>query len=393
MKHKLHEILHYHPSERNNSQLKKSLLEYKFLVTALDQAIFHFEKGNLEKFDSLVGENACQIRAVKIAKLAGTELDFCEIKEQIIAISEKIDVLMEGELLSDIPCKEFSLEQVINHYDLDVDLSKDQMFLIQAFLLSEMKAPQDKDTHSLLRIDKSSPTRLRALGEITSSFSFNLGRKLRRLLSEASVKFVKELAWNLGDVTLLDAVSDHNIYFHNDAWPCLPMFWTYEILLKTCLKEGIPLILKAKFLKPDGKNYQFLEEETLFFKSVKGSNNFSLVQPENTFLELKKPACVISGTVVVNDSQHCKVRWKEKMLNYGILDAILAGAADHRQYPNPNRRIEIEDSKFRWYLEMAKTKGFSLNNPSMFFINHVFSSQVRNFPELINNETKLAVRN
>ena len=64
---------------------------------------------------------------------------------------------------------------------------------------------------------------------------------------------------------------------------------------------------------------------------------------------------------------------------FSITDVILAGAADHRQYPDPEQNALIEkmgDGEFETYKALAKLKGFSLDNPSTFFIQHVYASVI-----------------
>jgi hypothetical protein len=67
------------------------------------------------------------------------------------------------------------------------------------------------------------------------------------------------------------------------------------------------------------------------------------------------------------------------------LGVILAGAADHRQYPDSeeDRRIEeLGDEEFESYRTMARSRGYALENPGMFFIQHVYPSVVGNLPKI-----------
>ncbi|MBM3184197.1 MAG: hypothetical protein FJZ64_02715 [Chlamydiae bacterium] len=66
----LSEVFYYDPKEKRNGELRKGLQEYEFLLSVLEETCHHLENGNFERFDSLLGENACQIRAVKIAIIA-----------------------------------------------------------------------------------------------------------------------------------------------------------------------------------------------------------------------------------------------------------------------------------------------------------------------------------
>src|SRR5579871_1411316 len=65
----LSELLPYDPSKKINGDLKTSLTEYRLLLKAAKLALKAFQSGELEKFDALLRENACQIRAVKVAML------------------------------------------------------------------------------------------------------------------------------------------------------------------------------------------------------------------------------------------------------------------------------------------------------------------------------------
>jgi len=70
-------------------------------------------------------------------------------------------------------------------------------------------------------------------------------------------------------------------------------------------------------------------------------------------------------------------------LNLGV---ILAGAADHRQYPDPgeDRRIEeLGDKEFESYRKMARASGYALENPSTFFIQHVYPTTVGKLPQIV----------
>ena len=65
---------------------------------------------------------------------------------------------------------------------------------------------------------------------------------------------------------------------------------------------------------------------------------------------------------------------------------ILAGAADHRQYPDSeeDRRIEVlGDEEFESYRTLARSSGYALENPSIFFIQHVYPSVVGNLPQVV----------
>lgn len=76
--------------------------------------------------------------------------------------------------------------------------------------------------------------------------------------------------------------------------------------------------------------------------------------------------------------------WKTK-ISAQKLEAIFAGAAEHSQYPDPtkNEKIEeLQDKEFKNYRKIALTNGYSLENPSTFFIQHVYPAVVGKLPEV-----------
>lgn len=75
----LSELLPYDTSTKINGGLKTGLKEYSLLLAATKQAMTLLRCGDLEQFDAVVGENACQIRAVKIAMMIPKYLSSAEI--------------------------------------------------------------------------------------------------------------------------------------------------------------------------------------------------------------------------------------------------------------------------------------------------------------------------
>jgi hypothetical protein len=148
--------------------------------------------------------------------------------------------------------------------------------------------------------------------------------------------------------------------------------------LKIAQRENIPLILVKKFLDKVGEEYQVKDQEILFFKPLFGEKQYTYSPTEPSREDLQSPALVIQGFVDLDRCQgnFCKMKWKDTLLQNSVIDIILAGAADHRQYPDEGREVPIHDSEYEKYKEIACKKGFSLDNPITFFINHVYASQV-----------------
>lgn len=247
----LRELLPYEASTKINGSLRTGLKEYSLLLAATKQATLAIQSGDLEQFDAVVGENACQIRAVKIAMAFPRYLGAIEsIQAQIEIAQQKIEKLSKS--LEVLMKSGVSLQTLLQEQGLDVTLTADELFLVESFLLSVAKTVKaSKASSPLCRNDAADPKRLKQFEkDVSTSFTENLVRRTRQLLSIASVRFVREQAKSLGDEQLEEMSSDRFTVSYN-SWPCVPMFWSYKTLLLAAQKMGVPFVVCAKFLAKD----------------------------------------------------------------------------------------------------------------------------------------------
>ncbi len=372
MEHFLSDFLYYNISEKKFGELLKGLKEYRFLLSALDESIKSFENGDLEKFDSLVGENACQIRAIRIALIhSKNSLKQKNTSNKLQQYKKIIEELLHPKKLGFLMTNGFSLKEVLEENNLNIYLTQEEVFMLKAFLLTEMKEVQSEgDLTNFLRKSKCVPIRIKRLDdEMSYTFANRLASHLRQWLSSSSVDFVREAAEELNDSNLMRMVSDEFTIEHNGL-NCIPMFWTYKILLDTAKKNGIPIIVHIKFLDRLDVGSTKKNEKYIFFKPIDDSTGRTYIKTEPSDLDLSKAACVVQGIA------YHETEWDEKSLSSSIVDVILAGAADHRQYPNPDVNIVVDDIEFENFKSMAVDKGFSFTNPNTFFIQHVYPAKV-----------------
>ena len=189
-------MLPYEPSSRENAGVRTGLKEFQSLLRALDEAIGWIQVGNLEKFDSLVGENSCQTRAVWMGiasvKFFAQELLIDQIKTSL----RKIENLLIPKSIESLMRSKKSLKDVLEKHKLDVFLTHEENFLFHSFLLSEMKTVQMSDNFipTIYRIEICEPKNFTRFGDVSTSFARNLLSKLRRSLANSSVQFVRENA-------------------------------------------------------------------------------------------------------------------------------------------------------------------------------------------------------
>lgn len=372
----LTQLLPYDLSSRKNGALRSSLKEYQALVRAALQTIHAIQHRDYEKLDSLVGENACEIRAIWLC------LQFSEIstnhsfsQDTLLEALNRINTLLEPLALNGLMRSDQSFQSVIEEHNLNIDFSTADFILIISFLLSEMKTtiPNEEHISTIFRIENASPKHLKRYGDVSTSFSLNLISKLRKMLAGISVQFVRKQAFALQDPLLVAMVSDQLTVVHN-ALPCIPMFWTYKTVLATAQQNQIPIILHAKFLKKSGEGYVQIDEEKLFYQ-VDENGIYQPVHPDPS--DLDQAACIVQGIACIDEDSWSKSEWVSVMSGKSVIDVILAGAADHRQYPDPalDHMFEnTQDPEYRIYQQRALAEGFAAKNPSTFFIQHVYAA-------------------
>ncbi|MDE3045861.1 MAG: hypothetical protein KGJ02_04370 [Verrucomicrobiota bacterium] len=384
---KLSQLFHYSPSEKKNGALQSALREYQFLLTVSLQTSEMLEERNLECLDSLVGENACEIRAIKTALLASKHLPNSKaLSDQAHRIKNEIEQLLDSPKQRQIRTlmrKNDSLQDVLTQKNWDIDLTPEQQFLIESFVLSKSKhssASQSKRL-SLMKKEQVAQKNLGKLfPHITTSFAKHTIAKFRQNLATASVEYVREVAKELNNDHLQRMVSPDFTYLHNDWLPCTPMFWTYKILLEKARREELPILIHVKFLQPLAGTDEYLvnDEEYILYKTEGDTKERPYIQASIQPFDTEVAACVVEGAVCSRPGALplTKAEWKQEMSRHSIIDLILAGAADHRQYPNDDKKVDVEDQEWEYYKLLAKALGCSNANPTLFFIQHVFASQV-----------------
>jgi uncharacterized LabA/DUF88 family protein len=342
------------------------------------EAINSLINGDLKKFDSFVGENACEIRAVWIAIIASkNSRSHFKTYERLVDAKEILrNLLYHNETLTteQITSHEHQIQEILNII-VDFEL----YFAIQAFLLSEAKIILAKrDFYPSLCVPaKSDPKRLKRFGNVSSTFLEKLVRKSRKFVAAASVQFVQKQANRSNDENLMDMVSSKFTINHNNHLLCTPMFWTYKCALLALIQNKIPLVINARFLIRESTGYRVIDEDWLFFETP-ALGTKDLVRRNVGHDDLKKAALIIQGAVLLSTNKSIdKHQWRQTLLRYPIATTILAGAADHSQYPASKHNDLIDQTQdYQDYKRFAKKAGFSIDNPTTFFIQHVYCSQV-----------------
>lgn len=367
---KLRDLLRTDFQQIKGAVLRKTLKQYRFLVIAFLESLHFLEKGELERFDALVGENACQIRAVRMALIySDLTIDILHYRDQGLRILHNLDELLESRTISRMMTDQVALRDLFAQHELELTLSSDMMFSLAAYFLCEMKesAVVGNFLPTLSCKDRCSPLKIKDMdSEISVTFARNLAQYLRRYLSCASADFIRILAKDLKEPSLEEMTSEEFETSHN-ALTCIPMFWTYKTLVKAAQVYKIPLVVRIRFIEKGPENGYILGDQSkvLFFRP---EGKYVLDTPSR--LDLERAAWVIEGVSEFSLASNYSI------LEMSVENAILAGAADHPQYPQAADVEEISNREREYFKSFAIRNGFSQENPATFFIQHVYPSRV-----------------
>lgn len=420
----LSDLLPYSPNDKNEGDCVQCLAEYSVLVSLAQEVIREFKAANLKKFDATVGENACQIRAIRMLQLyrqvpAG-ELDallasLAIARSTCAALLSKADFLSRQRKLTfrDLLIAPIELPRKVgksapNSEEKDTACSDTKLagprksvvvievlppinvaiphyfkFLVGSYVLTyaAVKSPPSLDNPLLerrtVKIEKLAE--LTDLKKIKNNFYEGLVRKYRKLIATLSCEFVRAEAMLCQDLTVMDKLSKVYEYDHQKCWPCLPMFWSYKVVLHAALRDGFPLLVRATIIwkptevlaVPAKKKRWFL-----FMKSATTGEYHHIADLAClTAMENEATGLFISGRTEAS-SDFDERQWEEKIIKENVR-IILAGAASHRQYPNESKHFESfdEDVEFVEYRRKALKEGYDLTNPSTFFLQHVYANK------------------
>lgn len=324
-------------------ELQKAELFDKIITTIARSALKALKGGCLVEFDALVGDNACKIRAARVANIA-------EKARLDVIFSQEIEHLEKKELIFN---------------KLKTEISPDLLFLIQAHFLVFI---QKKDGSG-----RTDPALLQEIAPITSRSAKDWIHKTKEEVALASMSFVQEEAkliqGNRGAI-LKKMVFAPFIKWHEKR-PILPNLYCMEILFTRALNQGRSIVVK-------------IEPLTLFFCPNQERTKF--IPKEVKEKDLEQPAIVVMGKKLKT-----AVKIQDRFLKENLFELLLITASQDAQYLDGREAEEIsfenggndpmiqeEQKRFHHLNHMAVEKGVSTKNPSFFLIEHIFCDQIGN---------------
>ncbi|RDD39349.1 hypothetical protein TrispH2_009042 [Trichoplax sp. H2] len=373
----LSHLLPYDPNNNKAKKLENGLREYLLLIIAAEQALEIVAKKDINRFDPLVGENACQIRSLQIALIflrypvdsQALLSEISRVRIHCLNLIENLDRIVNKRSISDL-----------FKSDIEIHLNFSEYFLIQSYLLTKVKISKPPSKENPLVLNEY--TDIKKIGEIShigSNFTNKLVSHLRQSLSVHSVELIQSLAYQLEmDQTVKQIISADFVIIHRHL-KCLPCFWVCKVIIQAAIKYKIPIVLHAQ-LKSQDRNYQIENEIFLYFDAtLTGYQNVPLIS-----LKKETPAIVLIGSTARDFNNLPSVHdWKKELIASGPIDIFLACAATHKQYPNEMAgeeiyKDQIQNKEFQFYRKKAFEWGCCLQNASRFFWSHVYCDSIEN---------------
>ena len=366
-------LLPYDPGVKTGPRLLDGFKEYRLLLVAARHAFEAYSRGELRQFDPLVGENACQIRAVKVALIAMERaIEPEKRREEIGQVLARLEEL-EGSAMMLVK-SEVSLGDFLEK-GLEIQFTDDEMYLIQSYLLTRAKVSKPFTLEKpILSNDITQSVKIKEIGSVGSIFAKYLVKNLRERLAVDSVRAVQMFNETSSDSS--EFLGEAYLGEHNGL-QCLPYYWMTQAVMKKAIEARVPIVMQAT-QKVKDQDYRVVEKVTLCFCPI--GNQYKEVSIDT--LDPNLPAIYLSGTTCRNAVDLLsREQWIEELTEHCPIDVVLAYAAAHRQYPESVQGLfllNLRDANYESHKQKADAWGCCLMNPARFFLSHAFCDRVGN---------------
>ncbi len=373
----LSSILPYDPAVKKGRRLKDGLEEYLFVLNAAEQALEAIKTGKLKNFDPLVGENACQIRAVKLALIISKyPLSTDHLLHTIQTAKNQTEHLLNS--IRNFKIYPKSLKELLKD-GLEVKIDDSSLYLIKAFLLTKVKVEEAINTECpLTKLEYTDSKRIKEIAPVGTRFAEDFIKNLRKKLAEHSVSFIKELS----KISPITSPCSENLFekflIEHRGLKCLPGYWATKTLLDQALSDHIPIVMVAE-QKAQDRDYKTIQKTAIYYEATPDGYK----ETKQSSLSSNQPALIFVGTSNRNFDQFPvdKESWRNELLEYCPQELFLAYAAMHRQYPDESMDHlvnSMQDKGYEHYKSKALEWGCCKQNPSLYFFTHVYCDKVGN---------------
>ena len=365
-------------------QIKTAIKNFKLLIELTLDSIRDFQEGNYENFDPLVGDNACQIRAILYWEIASINNIQSELKNWSIHlryVSESLNSLKVDEEHS------ISLFNFFEMNKIDHKVHEIVYLILLGYILTLSKK-------TLFGLEKNSNTgKIEFIGkerndvssiqnilskiqnDVSKSFCENLIKNAKKELSVLSINFVKQKLFFMKpthEKLRLEKMLNENVLIDSRGLHHAPFLPAMEILLEYMLKQQIPIVLKIKMIHADNA-----KEKGVFsiLYTVCPTNNIFVPITSRDKKNNQQPAFIIEALSISNrfpSQEHLL----QELAKKSIVEIILSNFAAHNQYGGNHKHINIPDSRRDTLKLKAEKEGFCIINPELSRIYHIYVAPI-----------------
>lgn len=367
------------------------------LLQQFQMSLSLFERRELHRFDAQVGETLCQIRAYKVYSLSTyQEKPFLNVIRKLSVNLIKIIYRLSIEEENYISLLKLhksqrpehartpvTLAEFFDELDCIITIPVDASFIFISFFLCRYHLVDGENIPNAIDIS--------AIAD-DFSFSKSMSKKLshfyQKKLSELSCGFVFKLLAELSDSSELQAILP-KLHFHSDEGRMvLPCYCVTEIIVQHMIENEATLVLVT--------NSTDLEKKAPLI--VRGSKLHHQFELRDLDEDIDEPCMVMYGITSYDRA--------ENLLSERIKEIILSNNAAHPQYSgailsayrdNPyeilikdhhelltSQELDIANKRMKLLIErkdQAHQWGCTLDNPSLFFLKHIYCHNTRFFSD------------
>ena len=338
--------------------------------TLAKSALQHYSEKNFSEFDALVGDAACQVRAIMVATFAQKE----EIMEQSRKDLEKVGSCLKA------------IEEKSANHTCSCVLAKESILLTKMHILKTTRSIHKielKCGHCDTQIptfkERIEPKLIIPLYK-TKTKSQKVVDSCSQSLSQFGIAFLQEEAKSASSEVTQKMISQENVLVLNQRQE-IPCFYSIQAIMDIAQKKHIPLLIKVKKL-----------EHALEKSHDDPFDTVILQKNETKEAKTDDPLIVIEGMRISDEAPES---YKTKLLGHNIVHLIHCNAAQHAQYtgnkglesvPLMQKELFLEEkTRIETLANEAKILGCSDKNRSLFCITHIFC-------DTINGQMKAGVK-
>ncbi len=349
----------------------KALLEYYLLLIALKKTIEALENRELERFDALVGENLCQIRATIIPLIFHGCLDsLVKIKASVQSIVEKVKKLLDS------PSKNFpDFKTFLKSEGLEIHLSGSELLFVKFYILTVVKKQEGKFDLAKETTDKK---KLRVLAPVSDKFMDNLINKLREEVSKISAPFLLEVAKEYKDNRSIEMLAKQYIVLagkDKQRKECTPTFWTTKVVKQIMQHHRIPGVL---WIQQKNEHDNLIKEFCIYYES---SSEPSFVEKLPHIIDATKAVIVVKAICCRKNEKIPNREISHYEIEFNFADYLLAHGASHRQYQNSAEDVRVSnnlDDSYHYYKQKAIEWRCTREDPYLVHIYHIYCDRLKN---------------